>query len=420
MHFGARVSGGNFNVNLKPDSGPKPRAGNKPAFRPDRILSLSEQNSKFIDKVKQHPSWFSRQQMRRKLNSSKKPSSQFSPVDMPPDCLKKTENQGESSFRSMMIPAITAAVLFMAVAGVFFIISSQGGSLDWTGRNVVNSEGDQSVRYNMAVYAGVRPRETSETVESGEAIPLDLSESFEWKTYKVKRGDSVSKIAANFSISMDAVIASNGITNARVLREGEVLRIPNMDGIPYAVKKGDTLSGISKSMGVPLEAILDANNIQSDVINAGTTLFIPGARMNREDLRLALGDLFVYPVRGARLSSPFGWRNDPISGVRRHHAAIDLSAPQGTPVMAAREGKVLALGYNGTYGNFIILSHSGSYQTLYAHLHTTAVKRGDTVAQGARIGTVGNTGYSTGPHLHFAIFRNSRPVNPLDYLNNRR
>jgi murein DD-endopeptidase MepM/ murein hydrolase activator NlpD len=219
---------------------------------------------------------------------------------------------------------------------------------------------------------------------------------------------------------MDAIIASNGITNARSLREGETLRIPNMDGIPYVVKSGDSLSKISKSIGVPLEAILDANDIQSDVINAGMTLFIPGARMNKDDLALVLGELFIYPLKGARLSSPFGWRNDPISGERRHHAAIDLSAPQGTVVWAAMDGKVSALGYNATYGNYIILSHSGGFQTMYAHLHSISVKKGATVSQGTQIGTVGNTGYSTGPHLHFAVYKNSTAVNPLDYLSNRR
>jgi murein DD-endopeptidase MepM/ murein hydrolase activator NlpD len=189
-----------------------------------------------------------------------------------------------------------------------------------------------------------------------------------------------------------------------------------MDGIPYTVKNGDSLSLISQSMGVPLEAILDANDIQSDVINAGQTLFIPGARMNRDDLKMALGDLFIYPVNGARLSSPFGWRNDPFTGVRRHHAALDLSAPQGTPVRAAMAGKVTALSYDNTYGNFIIISHSGDFQTMYAHLYSVTVKKGDSVAQGAQIGAVGSTGYSTGPHLHFAVYKNSRAVNPLDFL----
>ena len=326
---------------------------------------------------------------------------------------------GESWSSSLALPVLTVAGLFMAILGIFYVIYSQGGNFDWTARDVVSSGTDQSARYNLALYAGVASVENPDE-ENGDDIPLDLTETFEWKSYKVKKGDSVSKIAAAFSLSMDAIIASNGIANARILREGELLRIPNMDGIPYIVKNGDSLLKISASMGVPLEAILDANDIQSDVVGAGTTLFIPGARMNREDLKLALGELFIYPLTSSRLSSPFGWRNDPISGVRRHHAALDLSAPLGTPVKAAMDGKILAIGYNGTYGNYIILSHSGGFQSMYAHLNTIIVKKGDQVSQGIQIGTVGNTGYSTGPHLHFAIFKNSLAVNPLDYLNSRK
>jgi murein DD-endopeptidase MepM/ murein hydrolase activator NlpD len=189
-----------------------------------------------------------------------------------------------------------------------------------------------------------------------------------------------------------------------------------MDGIPYTVKNGDSLSGISGSMGVPLEAILDANDLETDIISAGMNLFIPGARMNNEDLRLALGDLFIYPLKGARLSSPFGWRNDPFTGVRTHHAGVDLSAPQGTAVSAAMEGKVSAVGFDRTYGNFVILTHPGGYQTLYAHLTAYSVKLNQQVAQGSQLGTVGSTGYSTGPHLHFSVYKNGRAVNPLDLL----
>jgi murein DD-endopeptidase MepM/ murein hydrolase activator NlpD len=273
---------------------------------------------------------------------------------------------------------------------------------------------DGEFQRNLASYAGLIPQ-AAEPVPD-EAIPLDMTESFSWVSYRVKKGDSVSKIAAAHAISLDAIIASNGISNARRLREGETLRIPNMDGIPYTVKKGDSLSKISAALGVPLEAVLDANDIQSDTITQGTVLFIPGARMRSEDLRMALGELFVYPIRG-RLTSPFGWRNDPISGVKRFHAALDLAAPIGVPVKAALDGRVSAVGVNATYGKFIILSHSGGFQTMYAHLNLTAVKQGDYVEQQAKIGEVGNTGYSTGPHLHFAIYKNGKAVNPLDFLN---
>jgi murein DD-endopeptidase MepM/ murein hydrolase activator NlpD len=270
---------------------------------------------------------------------------------------------------------------------------------------------DGMYQENLAVYAGLNPA----PVSAGDRIPLDMMEIFAWKSYTVKAGDSVSGIAADYAISMDAIIASNNITNVRRLRKGEVLRIPNMDGIPYTVVGGDTLSKISAAMEVPLEAILDANDIQDENIDPGLVLFIPGAKMRTEELKLALGEFFIYPVRG-RLSSPFGWRNDPISGVRRYHAALDLAANTGTPVNAALDGRVSTVGFNSVYGKYIIISHSEGYQTMYAHLSLTSVGQGAYVYQGAKIGEVGSTGYSTGPHLHFAIYKNGTAINPLDLL----
>jgi murein DD-endopeptidase MepM/ murein hydrolase activator NlpD len=265
------------------------------------------------------------------------------------------------------------------------------------------------------------PVAETETVEAekldGHEIPLDLTETFEWASYQVQKGDSVSKIAAKFGISMDAIIASNDIRNARRLREGETLRIPNMDGIPYTVKKGDSLTKIANSQGVPLEVILDANDIRSDAIKQGDALFLPGARMAPEALKLALGELlFIYPVL-SRVTSSFGWRNSPITGERHYHAAVDLAGATGTPVKAAMDATVSTVGHNPTFGKFIILSHDGGYQSMYAHLSTVSVKQGDRVSQGGKIGEVGATGLSTGPHLHFAVYKNGRAVNPLDLLN---
>ena len=403
-------------IKVKPPRKKIQKKGAEKAFRPAGIVSRFENNSRFSDGLVSPK----KETESKKL---KKPKSLKSPRHLP----------------AFAFPAIPITALALLSLGIFSILYSQG-TLDWIRRDAVTIK-DEGSQYNLAVYAGVNspaalPAEGTTAVTIGSIsqegssigsvtenlqwenneIPLGMTETFAWQDYKVKRGDSVSKIAVDFNLSMDAIIASNGITNARSLREGEVLRIPNMDGIPYTVKSGDSLSQISQAMGVPLEAILDANDIQSDYINAGMTVFIPGARMNRDDLRLALGELFIYPVRGARLSSPFGWRNDPFTGVRRHHAALDLSAPQGTPVWAAMEGKVASVSFDRTFGNYVILNHSGGYQTMYAHLHSVSVKAGDGVAQGGQIGTVGSTGYSTGPHLHFALFRNGRAVNPLDYM----
>ncbi|GHU39745.1 hypothetical protein FACS1894190_05630 [Spirochaetia bacterium] len=250
-----------------------------------------------------------------------------------------------------------------------------------------------------------------------DSMPLNTSETFTWLNYMIKKGDSVSKIAADHGLSMDAVIASNNMTNARSLREGEVIRIPNMDGIPYTVVKGDTYKKIADAMNVPVEAILDANDIQDDNIIVGTQLFIPGAKMKADELRLAIGELFIYPVRG-RLTSSYGWRRDPFnpSGTRRFHHAIDLSSHLGTPVKAAMAGKITSVDFDNVYGNYIIITHSSGYQSMYAHLSATSVSKGARVEQGAEIGKVGSTGQSTGAHLHFAIYKNGRSINPLEYL----
>ena len=316
------------------------------------------------------------------------------------------------TFLRLMCPAF-----IVAATGVFaLILYCSFEQFRNKGGGFITPWEDSRFQANLASYAGLSPRTPEGDVSQPSVdIPLDLMETFSWRNYTVKKGDSVSKIAVNFGISMDAIIASNGITNVKRLYEGQAIKVPNMDGIPYTVKNGDSLLKISTAMNIPLAAILDANDVQSETITPGTVLFIPGAKMRTEDLKLALGEFFIYPIRG-RLTSPFGWRDDPISGVRRYHAALDLAAPIGTPVKAAMDGRVSTVGFNGTYGNFIILSHSGGFQTMYAHLSVTSVKQGSAVTQGVKIGEVGNTGYSTGPHLHFAVFKNGRAIDPRDLL----
>jgi murein DD-endopeptidase MepM/ murein hydrolase activator NlpD len=247
-------------------------------------------------------------------------------------------------------------------------------------------------------------------------IPLDLTENFRWIHYVVARGDTVSGIALKFKLSMDAVIASNDISNARRLPEGKVLRIPNMDGIPHKIAKGDSISGISTRYNVPLEVILDVNDIKSDVIKEGDILFIPGARMAPEALRLSLGELFMYPVSNV-ITSRYGWRTDPFTGQQSYHQGIDIRGDTGTTVKAAMDGVVSDIGTVSNYGNYIIIDHSNGYQTLYAHLSAFSCRLGQRVKQGEKVGEVGNTGRSTGPHLHFGVFKNGKSVNPLDLLN---
>jgi murein DD-endopeptidase MepM/ murein hydrolase activator NlpD len=411
--------------------GSRKKPSRKSAFRPAGIISLAERNMNMIQRIKQKPAKVRGGFRRENPGASEKPPLKLRHPFFQNSRQRSGQESGPSREKrrspsaSLTMPFLPAAGVCLFILVALLALNWDESSLAWMHREVVpvNPGADEAGRFNLALYAGLAPAPgdpasaSRAEADSGDAIPLDLTETFEWKSYTVKKGDSVSKIAALHALSMDAIIASNNISNARMLRQGEKLRIPNMDGIPYIVKKGDSLSRISQSMGVPLEAILDANDLQRDLITAGQLIFVPGARMRSEDLKLALGELFKYPVSGARLSSPFGWRNDPISGIRRHHAAIDLAVPAGTTVKAAMDGKVSALGFNATYGNYIILSHGNAYQSMYAHLKQFSVKEGDRVSQGAKIGEVGSTGYSTGPHLHFAVYKNGRAVNPLDFLN---
>lgn len=122
------------------------------------------------------------------------------------------------------------------------------------------------------------------------------------------------------------------------------------------------------------------------------------------------------PLRGARLTSPFGMRVHPIYGTTRLHAGLDLAAPMGTPVKAAADAVVVAAGPQGGYGLAVVLDHGGALATLYAHMSRVDVQAGDVVRRGDPVGLVGSTGASTGPHLHFEVRVSGTPVDPVPYL----
>jgi murein DD-endopeptidase MepM/ murein hydrolase activator NlpD len=121
---------------------------------------------------------------------------------------------------------------------------------------------------------------------------------------------------------------------------------------------------------------------------------------------------FVYPVMGPRMSSDYGIRKHPIRKVRRHHDGIDLAAPVGAPIRAIAQGQVMYADPHGGYGRYIVVKHADGYTSHYGHCDKVEVSPGQRVAAGEILGTVGNSGVSTGPHLHFEIRRNGTPQNP--------
>ncbi len=233
--------------------------------------------------------------------------------------------------------------------------------------------------------------------------------------YTIQQGDTLSTVAQRFGLTMDCLISFNGIQDARTLRAGTALLVPNSSGLKYRVRRGDSLAGIAKRFGIALNDLLDWNSLESSVIRPGQDLFVPGARLSEQELNRVFGRLFILPTRG-RLSSRFGVRGDPITGVSRFHNGIDLAGAIGTPVLATMSGKVSMLGFNPNFGRYIILSHPEGFQTLYGHLDSFLVRKGQRVKQGETIALMGNSGYSTGSHLHFSIFNRGEPVDPFRYL----
>jgi murein DD-endopeptidase MepM/ murein hydrolase activator NlpD len=124
--------------------------------------------------------------------------------------------------------------------------------------------------------------------------------------------------------------------------------------------------------------------------------------------------LLRTPVNGARISSGFGYRKHPILGYTKLHKGIDFAAPYGTPVYAAGSGTIKYSGWFSSYGKYVKIAHSSSYNTAYAHLSRipSSIKKGKKVSQGDVIGYVGSTGRSTGPHLHYEVYQGSKAINP--------
>lgn len=245
-----------------------------------------------------------------------------------------------------------------------------------------------------------------------------FTQAVQFQNYTVKAGDTISGIAKRFGLSnISTLIAINNISNVRSLRSGQKIRIPSVDGLSHSVKKGESLSSIAKQYNLNVFTLLDVNDLSSDIVHSGDVLFIPGAKMDAMALSEALGELFKDPLGVSwRLSSAFGYRPDPFTGVKSFHTGIDMVAPLGTNIKASMAGTVAAASYNQLYGNYVILSHSGGYQTLYAHMTTISVKLGQKVNQGSVLGKLGSTGYSTGPHLHFTVYKHGQLIDPLTVL----
>ena len=320
---------------------------------------------------------------------------------------------------------IIAASAVAFGTALFFSIKLVSHRINHTGPVALQTEvGDDieilnKLMANFALEGRIDYDETGKLLDvEAPVVKPNFTQPVSFQTYKVRQGDTISGIAKKFGLTnISTLISVNDIGNVRQLAAGQKLRIPSIDGIVYTVKKGDSLSGITGKYKISLEQLLDVNELTSETLTAGQQLFLPGAAMDANSLRNAMGELFRMPIAAKfRWSSPYGYRIDPIAGVKSFHTGTDMACPTGTPILAAMSGKVTTTGINRVYGNYVIIDHGNGYQTLYAHMSKIIASKGQWVSQGTRIGLVGSTGYSTGPHLHFTVYKKGKLVDPMTVL----
>lgn len=160
---------------------------------------------------------------------------------------------------------------------------------------------------------------------------------------------------------------------------------------------------------IALQALMKKVQITEDIYNETESIFL-----KQSVLKDTLPDL--YPVNVGYNSSSYGWRIDPILGIRSFHEGLDFSAAEGDQIKATAAGMVIATGKTPDYGNYVKIKHGGGIETRYAHASQILVKKGDLVSKDEVIALVGNTGRSTGPHLHYEIRFNGRSLDPRKYL----
>lgn len=249
--------------------------------------------------------------------------------------------------------------------------------------------------------------------------------------YTIKSGDTVSTISRRFGITVNTILWANDLSAYSLLKIGDRLTILPQSGVLYTVKKGDTLAKIAQTHGIELEKIISCNSLGNS-ISVGQKIIIPGAKkitntasatkttrnsytgisvikdLIKPPNSKPTGNKMAWPAGGHRITQYFSWR----------HPGLDIANKVGTPLYAADSGVVIISqgGYNGGYGNTIVIDHGGGKKTRYGHASKLFVKVGERVEKGETIAAMGSTGRSTGPHLHFEVIINGVKYNPLSYI----
>lgn len=222
-------------------------------------------------------------------------------------------------------------------------------------------------------------------------------------------------LAARLALPYETLAGLNGIAKPGPIASGVVMLVPSMAGL-FVPDKPES------DMDLLLAARLASESrsvIRVQVRRGGSVglySFYPGARLYATERSFFLHVGFRMPLPKGVLTSSYGMRQSPIDGHDRMHAGVDMAAPSGTDVLAARAGTVSATGIDSALGLYVIISHEGNWRTVYGHLSAVNVELNQLVLSGTIIGAVGSTGLSTGPHLHFEIRSGGSTRDPSSYI----
>lgn len=251
----------------------------------------------------------------------------------------------------------------------------------------------------------------SETGPSGSLANIeDYPKSDQISIYVVREGDSLSQIAEMFGVTTNTIIWGNDIPRGSEISVGQVLVILPVSGVRHSVVTGDTIASIAKKYGGDIDEIVRYNNIEVNaVLTVGHIVIIPDGEVAAPVYNATYNDRVAGSMGSP--SSADGYYLRPIDGGVRSQGlhgynGIDLAAGYGTSILAAATGDVIVSensGWNGGYGQYVVIKHDNGTQTLYAHASEVIVDSGQRVVKGQVIGYVGSTGKSTGAHLHFEV-----------------
>lgn len=223
--------------------------------------------------------------------------------------------------------------------------------------------------------------------------------------YNCGADEDIFRLSARCNVPYAALATLNRIGHPSLFKGGNVL-LPSVPGLFLAETPAsdfEQLIAASRTM---------ENGTVITVPGQGRFFFLPGGDFHPIERNFFLNTGFHFPLKNYRVSSSYGMRANPFTGKPQRHNGLDLAAPAGTEVYAARAGRVIKTGSDPVYGNFILIAHEDDWVSLYGHLSAFLVSANSYVTRSSPIGKVGSTGQSTGPHLHFELRKDGTALDP--------